>query len=271
MAKRVFEIAKELDVKSKAIVEKCQHEGIPAITNHMSSVSIGLEATIREWFSGGGEGGAATAVETAEKVDLDKAKARPSKRTAKKRAAAKKAEPVTDAPDESPGPAVTPTVVEPEMPQADTPTPPAAAPTPEPAVAPEPAPEAPAPPPRAAERPSTDTEPGNGAAPPSAPPPPTEPRKVTARPNVPTRPTVVKPAGPQLEKKKPAALSGPKVVRVEAADPVEAPRSRGGGGSEGGMTSSRGPRRGGGVGGPGPMGPPSMDDTSGGRGRNTRR
>ena len=60
MAKRVFEIAKELGIKSKAIVDKCRAEGIPesVIKNHMSTASAGLEATFREWFSAGaGEGG----------------------------------------------------------------------------------------------------------------------------------------------------------------------------------------------------------------------
>ncbi len=71
MATRVFEIAKELGVKSKAIVDKCHAEGIPAevIKNHMSTVSVGLEQTIREWFASGEPNG--TAVEQADKVDLD--------------------------------------------------------------------------------------------------------------------------------------------------------------------------------------------------------
>ena len=71
-AKRVFEIAKELGVNSKAIVAKCQAEGVPGITNHMSTVKLGLAATIQEWFSEDEGGAVATAVETAEKVDLEK-------------------------------------------------------------------------------------------------------------------------------------------------------------------------------------------------------
>ncbi|MCA9295122.1 MAG: translation initiation factor IF-2 N-terminal domain-containing protein, partial [Phycisphaerales bacterium] len=61
---RVHNIAKELGVSSKDIVEKCQSEGIPGVTNHMSTVKIGLAATIREWFDSG-SGGTTTAVETA--------------------------------------------------------------------------------------------------------------------------------------------------------------------------------------------------------------
>ena len=72
-AKRVFQVAKELGVSSKAIVLKCQAEVVPDITNHMSTVKMGLEATIREWF-GDSNVSVATAVETAEKVDMTKAR-----------------------------------------------------------------------------------------------------------------------------------------------------------------------------------------------------
>ena len=55
---------------SKAIVAKCHAEGISPdlVKGHMSTVSAGLEASIRDWFSGGG---ATTAVETSQKVDID--------------------------------------------------------------------------------------------------------------------------------------------------------------------------------------------------------
>jgi translation initiation factor IF-2 len=71
LATRVFEIAKELGVKSKSIVDKCHAEGIPVevIKGHMSTVSAGLEATIREWFASGEE--SHNAVEQADKIDLD--------------------------------------------------------------------------------------------------------------------------------------------------------------------------------------------------------
>jgi translation initiation factor IF-2 len=74
LSKRLFEIAKELNVDSKAIVAKCRAEDIPesVVKNHMSPISAGLEATIREWFSG--QGG--TSIETGEKVDLEKVKMR---------------------------------------------------------------------------------------------------------------------------------------------------------------------------------------------------
>jgi translation initiation factor IF-2 len=78
-ATRVYILAKELGVKSTAIVKKCQDEGLD-VKNHMSWISAGLAATIREWFS---EGEHATTVETAEKVDLKKVRLK-KKRTAKK-------------------------------------------------------------------------------------------------------------------------------------------------------------------------------------------
>ena len=76
-AKRVFQIAKELGVASKSIVEKCRAEEVPGIVNHMSTVKVGLEATLNEWFSSGDSGtvaAATTAVETAKKVDIVKAR-----------------------------------------------------------------------------------------------------------------------------------------------------------------------------------------------------
>ena len=90
MAKRVFQVAKELGVKSTAVVAKCRAEGLD-IKNHMSTLSAGLEATIREWFS---EGEHATTVETTERVDLDKVKTKaPRKRKKKAEVSAEKAEP----------------------------------------------------------------------------------------------------------------------------------------------------------------------------------
>ena len=71
-ATRVYILAKELGVKSSSIVRKCQDENLD-IKNHMSTISAGLAATIREWFS---EGEHTTTVETAKKVDLKKVRVR---------------------------------------------------------------------------------------------------------------------------------------------------------------------------------------------------
>jgi translation initiation factor IF-2 len=97
---RVYILAKELGVDSSAIVKKCQDESLD-VKNHMSTISAGLAATIREWFS---EGMNITTVETAEKVDLKKvrkAKKKKKKKAApkakKKKAAAKKEPPSEEA------------------------------------------------------------------------------------------------------------------------------------------------------------------------------
>jgi translation initiation factor IF-2 len=82
----VYILAKELGVKSTAIVKKCQDEGLD-VKNHMSTISAGLAATIREWFS---EGENITTVETADKVDLKKVRIRKKKKQ-KRKPPAKKA------------------------------------------------------------------------------------------------------------------------------------------------------------------------------------
>jgi translation initiation factor IF-2 len=90
---RVYILAKELGVKSAAIVSKCQAEALD-VKNHMSVISAGLAATIREWFS---EGENITTVETTKKVDLKKAKIKkkvkrkpPAKKVRAKKVEAKK-------------------------------------------------------------------------------------------------------------------------------------------------------------------------------------
>ena len=77
---RVHLLAKELNVNSKAIIAKCQAEGLD-IKNHMSTISAGLAATIREWFS---EGSHTTTVETAAPVDLEKVRVKRKRKTVKK-------------------------------------------------------------------------------------------------------------------------------------------------------------------------------------------
>ncbi|MFO0874834.1 MAG: translation initiation factor IF-2 [Phycisphaerales bacterium] len=72
--------------------------------------------------------------------------------------------------------------------------------------------------------------------------------------NVPTRPTNVKPVGPMLSTPEKIAMSGPRVIRIEAADQVATPRpmnrsgpaTRGPGGAgadRGGVTNRRNERR----------------------------
>ncbi len=79
MAIRVHNLAKELGVTSKAILEKCRAEGM-RLKNHMSVLTVGQAATIREWFS---EGEHTTTLETAERVDLEKVKKKRSRKKKK--------------------------------------------------------------------------------------------------------------------------------------------------------------------------------------------
>jgi len=289
LAKRVFELAKELGVQSKSILDKCQAEGIPNINNHMSSISAGLEATIREWFSASDAQHGVTAVETTAKVDLDKVRLKPARRAK----AVRKGEPDRD---EADGGSTATAVVEAETETSSSPAtvreapsetrtavqPPATPPrpaesTPAGIVAPAAEPERPSAAPAhrerrpqeepvlapAAKAPEVKETPraaperpeGDGTRPGKAPShgPGTHPRRgvggpsVTPAPmNVPSRPQVIKPAGPRLDVQKPAKLSGPKVVRVEAPEVVEAPRPRRGLG-EPAIPTSRGPRGGEGV------------------------
>ena len=109
MAKRIFELARELGVQSKVVLAKCRAEGLD-IKNHMSTLSAGLEATISDWFS---EGVHKTAVETAQHVDLGFA--RKAAKAARKRRR-KKADKPTEAAAEE--------IIEP---QADQPVPAASA------------------------------------------------------------------------------------------------------------------------------------------------
>jgi translation initiation factor IF-2 len=79
LATRIFELAKELGVTSKTILTKCRAEGLD-VKNHMSTISVGLGATIREWFTEQTE--SHSAVEVTEHVGLEIARkqARKSRR-----------------------------------------------------------------------------------------------------------------------------------------------------------------------------------------------
>ncbi len=57
---RVNALAKELGYQSKDLLDRCRAEGL-AVPNHMTVLSAGREATLREWFPPQGGGGVATA------------------------------------------------------------------------------------------------------------------------------------------------------------------------------------------------------------------
>jgi translation initiation factor IF-2 len=194
---RVYILAKELGIKSSAIVKKCQDEGLD-VKNHMSVLSAGLAATIREWFS---EGENVTTVETSEKVDL--AKVRIKKK--KKKTPIPKEEKSKVKKTKSPKPpakrtkAVAETTIATET-EAET------------------------------EQIEITDKKDISIAPVEIQttvttleePPPVE-EKIIAAPPEPEpepEPEPIVPAGPILEKPEPAKLSGPQVVRVEAPEPI---------------------------------------------------
>jgi translation initiation factor IF-2 len=190
-------------------MKKCQDEGLPNINNHMATISAGLAATIKEWFS---EGEHTTAVETAEKVNLDKARVRRTR--GKKQAAAQgveqgqdaaslteeaQAQPITAAePSDSTS---SPQAAEAITPVIETPTIEAEQP-----IAPQ------------IEKPIEAGQPVK-PMPPQA-------MKPAVKPEAPPKPKPIMPAGPRLEKPAPAKLTGPQVVRVEAPEPIAPPRGQ---------------------------------------------
>ncbi|MCD4831943.1 MAG: translation initiation factor IF-2 [Anaerohalosphaeraceae bacterium] len=183
---RVHILAKELGVKSKAIVEKCQAEGLD-IKNHMSTISAGLAATILEWFS---EGEHSTTIETAERVDLKKVRIK--KKKVKK---TKEEPPTSEEPQDSE-----------QVGGEEKPQPEAAAKT------------------QDAVEMETDLDGQEPDEEPSQPAKPVRPKPVMMKHRKPTEP--VKPAGPMLERPKPARLNGPTVIRVEEPEPEEKPKPR---------------------------------------------
>jgi len=236
---RVHILAKELNVSSKIVLEKCRAEGLgDVVKNHMSALGAGLEATIREWFS---EGTHSTAVETAERIDLDKV--RVARAEDEPSPVGDEADAIGAALAQATSTAVVDEPIE-EIPASTeaAPPPPVSEAAREPAPAPvqEAAPAgAPAPAVATTEAPPQITMDEDGGQPDVAEPPRPEPAESTAvaaeapqpAPDAP-EPPPIKPAGPQ-NIPVPARISGPRVVRYEAPDYDAArlrPRSHPGGG-----------------------------------------
>jgi translation initiation factor IF-2 len=235
---RVHILAKELNVSSKDILDKCAAEGI-ILKNHMATLSAGQEATIREWFS---EGEHQTTIERSNRVDLTKVR-RPRRRKASPEGPADAGDAGEDrsggdetsvaVADEAPGEA--PAEVAKEEVALPAPAPVAEAPAPAEPPAPDQATAEPAPvematppaTPAVVEAPR-EAPPAAPEAPPSAPAAPETPSAglaaAASAPQVaePKR-EPLRPAGPQ-NVPAPAKLSGPRVVRYEAPDDVAAPR-----------------------------------------------
>jgi translation initiation factor IF-2 len=195
-------LAKELSVKSKAIIEKCQAEGLDQIKNHMSTISVGLAATIREWFS---EGDHATTVEAAARVDLKKV------RVKRKKVVKKEEKPEATEAEQTPPVAAEEAVI-------------AEAPVPAEVVQEE-----------ATETAAPDEAPTETAAEAVPAKPAKKKTKAAAlkaeakearKPKKPKEPEKIVPAGPMLEKPEPAVLAGPTVIRVEKVEPDTRPTRR---------------------------------------------
>ncbi len=211
---RVFQLARELGVTSKDVVAKCKSEQIPGITNHMSAVSLGLEATIREWFHEGGS--VATAVEIAPPVDVQKAREKVKRKAARKTSTKETAGTATEGKRDDTerdatagGRALADAEPSPVLTEA-----PPAAPTVEPAS-----------PARPSDTMRPGTEEAATAAAASMPP---AGSRDGARPvmNVPERPEIVGPMGRKLQQPTKTKLAGPKVIRVESPEALPVPQPR---------------------------------------------
>ncbi len=244
---RVSQLAKELGVSSKDIIEKCRAEEIPGVDKPQATVSLGLAETIRQWF--GSEAGVVTAVESAAKVDVEQARARADKAPRKApvirrrsgeegdagegggdtAVAAPPPEPPVEAAPVAPSvvthsPAVRSAAPAPAPPRPAPPAPsisgpaapakPAAAPV-KPVAAPSPAPARPAPTPAPA-APASTPAPAVPAAAPAAPPAPG--RATPIRPATPPAVAAQAPAAP------PAPASRPGTPPGGAAPPSASPR-----------------------------------------------
>ncbi|NQU75476.1 MAG: translation initiation factor IF-2 N-terminal domain-containing protein, partial [Planctomycetes bacterium] len=215
MAKRVFQLAKDLGVVSKDILDKCRAEGLE-LKNHMAALSAGLEATIVEWFSDS-SATSHSAVEVAEAVDLAAAR----KKAAAERRRRKKQD-QAEATETAVAPAETETAPA-EAEQLPLGTVPAMAEGPE-AVTAAIAAEVPSDLAPAAEAP--EATPVAETADAIEPPPTARPAPASkAKPPRPAKNEDIKPAGPQVVPK-PAQLQGPRVIRMERPDHVPLPQRR---------------------------------------------
>jgi translation initiation factor IF-2 len=96
---RVNQLAKELGVQSKQILDKLRDEGLgEKAPNHMSVLPLGLAESVREWFSTAH--GSGTAVETAAPVAVAE---KPTTKTTARRGTRKKSDGAAGAGDEETG------------------------------------------------------------------------------------------------------------------------------------------------------------------------
>jgi translation initiation factor IF-2 len=257
---RISQLAKELGVPSKDILEKLRTEGLgEQAPNHQSSVSLGLAETIREWFASGALVTVAVAPEPQPESETGKkpAKSRPVRKKIVKgdtstTSGSEVAQELPPVAAEAPGTVVTPTKASPAFEHAEA-TPPvvADAPTsagltsgpPTPAVEPpvkpviktvEPPPEIKTAAPKSAVetlRPAARFEPSTSAQPTTpAHPPAGAQSPMTGQPSTAGQPTAQRPTIKLSDRPafrpQAATIQGPRVVRQEAPDVVPLPRPR---------------------------------------------
>jgi len=299
---RITQLAKDIGVAAKDIIEKCEREGVEGVTTPQATVTLGLAETIKEWFGGGAS---SSATETSEHVDVEALREKAKKTAPKKRKKTDEATPPEQASSAAPASNAGAAPVSPTVPSArskddetsargvPTPSSKPVAPPPKPAVDTDtasgvtrapiaPTESAPAAKPSVQPKatpsisppapPTTPPNGGGGSAAPAlprvtAPPPrpPAPPKPIVPAPmNVPTRPVRPRNPGEQLQQPAKTALSGPKVIRVEQADQIAAPRPRSPFGSSR-PPLGRGPTGGGGAGIVRPGGPGSAGGGAGTR------
>jgi translation initiation factor IF-2 len=230
---RITQVAKDLGIPTKDIIEKCISEGIEGVTSPQASIPIGLAETIKEWFGGSGS---TTGAEIAASVDVVGIRERVQK------AAPKKKKVAGDAPTDEPK-SVTETAVVASASAVTIEEPIASIDiaAKQPSVM---ASSAAASSVTAKDQSSDGIDGGTSVVDaPVAPPKPVvpvlPPKPVVVVPppkpfvpapmNVPTRPVRARPTSQVLDQPTKTSLSGPKVIRVEAADNIAAPRPRMGG------------------------------------------
>jgi translation initiation factor IF-2 len=250
---RVNLLAKELGVESKAILQKLKEEGLSDVApNHMSTLSLGLAESVREWFSSQ-QGSGGTAVETARHVEVA-VKLKAARTRKKKETTEEELPPVVAETPQVQEPEPAPVVEEPVAKKIPHEVPPPVAPAP---IAPPVVEEAPVivappppPPPPLPIAPPVAPKIAATVAPPPAKPPAAAPSAVppaAAGQGLdhirPPRPTVtlasrgmapapvmerktVAPA-PQLTTLEPAKIQGPRVVRIEKEETISPRTPRG--------------------------------------------
>jgi translation initiation factor IF-2 len=179
--RKLYELAKELGIKSKVIIDKCQENGLDVKT-HMATISAGLEATIRNWFAEAADKAAEAKSQKAQETPAAEGAEEAPQASGEKEAAAPKEEKEEESPEKQ--------TAEPEAQKDESQDKPEEQ---------KPAEKAPKAPEKVKPEPIAAKEPVM---------------------HEPPKPDFVKPAGPQLNMPAPAKLSGPRVVRVEEPEPV---------------------------------------------------